>query len=243
MGQAQPQISSRARSAGLVPQAPLPSSPLPCTLNSLGGGDDTGMPVRARGDESHSDVLLPKVWSPQPRTALREGQRGSRAPTGELSQSEILRNARKLLRYSSGWSWRQLSTTGGSTQEPRVSGAGHSSSQDPCFIITMLGGLSQPLETLPGSGSGNGSWRRGQSPDPVPQLPGLSGALPLAFSRLVLKPAVGRPTKLSVTVPVTLISHLVLTCSDSLLPTKSVWTVAHQSPLSMGSSRQAYWSG
>lgn len=70
VGQAQPQISTRARSAGLVPQAPLPSSPLPCTLNSLGGGDDMRMPVRARGDESHSDVLLPKVWSPQPRTAL-----------------------------------------------------------------------------------------------------------------------------------------------------------------------------
>ena len=143
VGQAQPQISSRARSAGLVPQAPLPSSPLPCTLNSLGGGDDTGMPVRARGDESHSDVLLPKVWSPQPRTALREGQRGSRAPTGELSQSEILRNARKLLRYSSGWSWRQLSTTGGSTQEPRVSGAGHSSSQDTGVTAAGFGSSQQ----------------------------------------------------------------------------------------------------
>ena len=143
----------------------------------------------------------------------------------------------------SGWNWIVLDPGVGGSSLTKCPRPGHSSSQDPCFIITMLGGLSQPLETLPGSGSGNGSWRRGQSPDPVPQLPGLSGALPLAFSRLVLKPAVGRPTKLSVTVPVTLISHLVLTCSDSLLPTKSVWTVAHQSPLSMGSSRQAYWSG
>lgn len=53
-----------------------------------------------------------------------EAQRGSRAPTGELGQLEILRNSRQLLRYSSGWSWRQLPTTGGSTQEPRVSEAG-----------------------------------------------------------------------------------------------------------------------
>ena len=34
----------------------------------------------------------------------------------------------------------------------------------------------------------------GQGPDPVPQLPGLSEGLPPAFSRLLLKPTVGRPT-------------------------------------------------
>lgn len=118
---AQPQVSTRVGVQRLVTAAPLPSSPLPRALNSLGGDDDTGMPIRAWGDESHADVL-PKLCVVTPASDGTQG--GAEGQQGAHGRTRSIGNSRQFLRHSSGWSWRQLPTTGGSTQEPRVSEAG-----------------------------------------------------------------------------------------------------------------------
>lgn len=97
---AQPQVSTRVGVQRLVTAAPLPSSPLPRALNSLGGDDDTGMPIRAWGDESHADVL-PKLCVVTPASDGTQG--GAEGQQGAHGRTRSIGNSRQFLIAPDGY--------------------------------------------------------------------------------------------------------------------------------------------
>ena len=81
---------------GNVTEVSLPSSSVPFALNSLGVMGNTGTPARARGDESHADILPTNVL--RGHTSLGLHWVWGRVVPGGLLKNSV--NLKLILRHS-----------------------------------------------------------------------------------------------------------------------------------------------